>query len=59
MYPPKHDQDNGLERVIADYMATGRVVTIHPRKYTISLNGFRPIPYAEAYKKMVECLTSK
>jgi hypothetical protein len=34
------------------YQATGRVVCVQPFKGTMSLNGFPPVPYAEAYRKM-------
>ena len=55
--PLKHDTEHALERAIANYRATGRIVTVYPRKYRISLNGGRSMPYAEAYKRMRDLLS--
>jgi len=57
-YPITHDKDNGLELAIANWTATGRAIHVYPRKYRISLNGFRPVSYAEAYQRMVDFLES-
>jgi pyruvate/2-oxoglutarate/acetoin dehydrogenase E1 component len=38
------------------YRATGRIVTVHTRKRTVSLNGHAAISYEQAYEQMRACL---
>lgn len=45
-----------IKDMITAYEATGRIVTVHPLKGTISLNGFAPVSYQEAYGKMKDCI---
>lgn len=39
-------------RLIEAYRATGRVVFLHPRKRTISLNGGGAVPWLEAIQRI-------
>ena len=45
--------------VLAAYRATGRVAIERPRKGTISLNGGRDMPRADAIARMRECLAAQ
>ena len=45
-----------IKEIINQYEATGRVAFYHPRKKTISLNGFPELPENEAIRRMLECI---
>ena len=54
---PKNPDDNyGLERAIAGWIASGETLEVFPKKYKISLNSRPPVSYNEAYKIMKEVL---
>ena len=39
-------------KILADYIKTGRVAHLYPKKRVISLNGFPGIPISDAIIKM-------
>ena len=48
-----------ITRLIEQYNATGRIAFYHPKKHTISLNGFKALPEEEGLKRIEALLYNR